>query len=270
MTTTNRGNQQKTALITGASGGIGYEFAKLFAQDGYNLVLIARSKEKLAQVAQNLQGKFGISVKIIIKDLGVPTAPEEIFTELQNEGTKIHALVNNAGFGSYGLFAETDINVELQMMQVNVVSVTHLTKLFVREMIKQREGKILNVASTAAFQPGPLMAVYYATKAYVLSFSEALANELEGTGVTVTALCPGPTESGFQKRADMEQSKLVSGQKIMDAETVAKIGYRGLMENKTVVIPGLKNQILAQSIRITPRNLVTKIVRNLQERVDKN
>lgn len=179
-------------------------------------------------------------------------------------------LVNNAGFATYGLFSETNRETELQMMQVNIVCLTHLTKLFLSDMLKQREGKILNIASTAAFQPGSLMAVYYATKAYVLSFSEAIANELQGTGVTVTALCPGPTESGFQKRADMEQSKLVSDQKIMDAETVAKIGYRGLMNNQTVVIPGLKNQLLAQSVRVTPRKMVTKIVRKMQEKEDKN
>jgi len=267
MRTTSQGNQAKTALITGASGGIGYEFAKLFAQDEYNLVLIARSQEKLAHVAEDLQNKFGILVKVILKDLAVPTAPEEIFTELQNEGITIHVLVNNAGFATYGFFADTDLNAELQMMQVNMVVLTHLTKLFLREMVKQQEGKILNVASTAAFQPGPLMAVYYATKSYVLSFSEAIANELEGTGVTVTALCPGPTATEFQKRADMEQSRLVSG-KIMDVETVARIGYSGLMNNQTVVIPGFKNQLLAQSVRFLPRNFVTQIVRDLQDRVD--
>lgn len=229
-------------------------------------MLVARSKQKLTQVVDELKEKFGVSVKIIAKDLSIPTSPEEIFTELQHESIKVDVLVNNAGFASYGLFAKTDLAAELQMMQVNMVSLTHLTKLFLSDMLKQGEGKILNVASTAAFQPGPLMAVYYATKAYVLSFSEAIANELRGSGVTVTALCPGPTASGFQKRADMEQSKLVSDRKIMDAETVAMIGYRGLMENKTVVIPGLKNNILAQSVRITPRNMATQIVRNMQER----
>ena len=270
MNKTNQGNHQKTALITGASGGIGYEFAKLFARDGYNLVLVARNEKKLIEIANKFKTMFGISVKVIAKDLASPTAPEEIFTELQKEGIKIQALVNNAGFATYGLFAETDLKTEVQMMQVNMACLTHLTKLFLKEMVKQREGKILNVASTAAFQPGPLMAVYYATKAYVLSFSEAIANEVQGTGVSVTVLCPGPTESDFQKRADMEQSKLVSGQKIMDAETVAEIGYRGLMNNQTVVIPGLKNQLLAQSVRVTPRKMVTKLVRKMQERVDNN
>lgn len=259
-------NHNQTALITGASSGIGYEFAKLFARDGYNLVLVARSQQKLIQVADELTEKFGISVKILAKDLAIPTSPEEIFTEVQQESIKIQVLVNNAGFATYGLFSETDLAAELQMMQVNMVSLTHLTKLFLNEMLKQKEGKILNIASTAAFQPGPLMAVYYATKAYVLSFSEAIANELSGSGVTVTALCPGATESGFQKRADMEQSKLVSGQRIMDAEAVAIIGYRGLMKNETVVIPGLKNQLLALSVRFTPRNMVTQMVRNMQSK----
>ncbi len=265
MNTTYQGQHKQTALITGASGGIGYELAKLFAQDGYNLVLVARNAQKLTQIADDFKQKYGIAAKVIAKDLAIPTSPEEIFTELQQESIKIDALVNNAGFASYGLFHEIDMTSELQMIQVNVVCLTHLTKLFLKDMVKQGSGKILNLASTAAFQPGPLMAVYYATKAYVLSFSEAIANELEGTGVTVTALCPGPTESGFQQRAAMEDSKLVSGQKIMDAETVAKIGYRSLLEGKTVIIPGVKNKIMAESIRFTPRKMVTKLVRNMQE-----
>ncbi|MBU7586033.1 MAG: SDR family oxidoreductase [Nostoc sp. TH1S01] len=260
-----QGDRKKTALITGASGGIGYEFVKLFAQDKYNLVLVARSEQKLYQMADELKSKFGIDVKVIAKDLANPSAPEEIFSELQQASIKVDILINNAGFASYGLFNETDLTAELQMLQVNVMCLTHLTKLFLKDMVKQGYGKILNLASTAAFQPGPLMAVYYASKAYVLSFSEAIANELEGTGVSVTALCPGPTESGFQKRAAMEDSKLVSGQKIMDAETVAKIGYEALFDNKTVVVPGLKNKLLTETVRFTPRKLVTKIVRSMQE-----
>jgi len=258
-------DRRKTALITGASGGIGYEFVKLFAQDKYNLVLVARSEQKLIQIAEELKSKFGIDVKVIAKDLANPAAPEEIFSQLQQASIKVDILINNAGFASYGLFNETDLTAELQMLQVNVVCLTHLTKLFLKDMVKQGYGKILNLASTAAFQPGPLMAVYFASKAYVLSLSEAIANELEGTGVSVTALCPGPTESNFQKRAAMEDSKLVSGQKIMDAETVAKIGYEALFDNKTVVVPGLKNKLLTESVRFTPRKLVTKIVRSMQE-----
>ena len=152
------------------------------------------------------------------------------------------------------------------MIQVNIVALTHLTKLVVRKMVARKEGRVLNVASTAAFQPGPLMAVYYATKAYVLSFSEALANELAGSGVTVTALCPGPTKTGFQARAQMEESKLVRGKDIMTSETVARVGYAGLMKGKTVVIPGMSNKMLAQAVRFLPRNTITKLVRNAQER----
>ncbi len=253
---------KKTALITGASSGIGYELAKLFARDGYNLVLVARSEKKLIQIAKEFTDKSDIKIKIITKDLSIPTTPEEIFTNLQQSGIKVDMLVNNAGFGTYGFFHETDLNAELEMLQVNMVSLTHLTKLFLKDMVKQGYGKILNVSSGAAFLPGPLMAVYYATKAYVLSFSEAISNELEGTGVTVTVLCPGATASGFQQRAAMEESKLISGQKIMDAETVAKIGYDGLMSNKTVVIPGLKNKLLAEAIRFIPRKTLLKISRS--------
>ena len=258
-------NRKQTVLITGASGGIGYEFAKLFAQDGCNLVLVARSVDKLNKIADEFKNKFGIDVKVITKDLSNPLASKEIFTELEQASVRVDVLVNNAGFGTYGLFHEIDLNAELELLQVNILCLTHLTKLFLKGMVKQGSGKILNVASTASFQPGPLMAVYYASKAYVLSFSEAIANELEGTGVSVTALCPGPTESGFQQRAAMENSKLVSGQKIMTAEAVAEIGYRGLLENKTVVVPGIKNKLLAESVRFTPRKLVTKLVRNMQE-----
>jgi uncharacterized protein len=267
MNANNISTSPKTALITGASSGIGYELAQLFARDRYNLVLVARSADKLKQIADEFTRQFGISVKIIPLDLSLPDAPTKVFQELQREEITVNVLVNNAGFAAYGFFAETDLNAELQMMQLNTIALTHLTKLFLKEMVSRHEGKILNIASTAAFQPGPLMAVYYATKAYVLSFSEALANELQRTGVTVTALCPGPTESGFQARANMEESKLVSGKRIMDAKTVAQIGYRSLMKGETVVIPGLKNKLLALSVRFTPRNLVTKIVRSMQERV---
>ncbi len=188
----------KTALITGASSGIGYELSKLFAQDSYDLVLIARSENKLQDLAAKLQNEFGSQVKVIVQDLGINFAPKTIFSQLQEENITIDVLVNNAGFATYGLFTETDLQAELEMMQVNMVALTHLTKLFLPGMVQRRQGKILNIASTAAFQPGPLMAVYYATKAYVLSFSEAIANELIGTGVTVTVLCPGQQNQVFK------------------------------------------------------------------------
>ena len=258
---------KETALITGASGGIGYELAKEMAQKGHDLIVVARSEDKLRAMAQAFKQQYGVQVDVIAKDLLQPSAPDEIFTELQDAGKTIDILVNNAGFASYGFFHELDRNKELNMMQLNMVTLTHLTHLFLSGMVQRGNGRILNVASTAAFQPGPLMAVYYATKAFVLSFSEAIANELDGTGVTVTALCPGPTESGFQSRAAMEESKLVQNG-LMDAETVAKMGYSAMMAGKTIEIPGFSNKVGALMPRFFPRKMISKIVRNIQERTD--
>ena len=254
-----------TALVTGASGGIGEELARLFAADGHDLVLVARSRDKLARLAEELEGKHGVGARVVASDLARPEAPRELFDELQGAGVAVDALVNNAGFGSYGLFAETDLQSELELLQVNVVALTHLTKLFMPGMIARRRGYLMNVASTAAFQPGPLMAVYYASKAYVLSLSEALANECEGTGVVVSALCPGPTETGFVAAAGMGDSKLFD-RAVMDARTVAAEGYRGLLAGKTLVIPGFRNNLLARTVGFFPRNLVTKVVRGIQEK----
>lgn len=254
-----------TALVTGASGGIGEELARLFAADGHDLVLVARSRDKLARLAEELSGKHGVATRVLVSDLARPEAPQEIFDELKGAGVTVDALVNNAGFGSYGLFAETDLKSELELLQVNIVALTHLSKLFLPGMLARRRGYLMNVASTAAFQPGPLMAVYYASKAYVLSLSEALANECAGTGVVVSALCPGPTETGFVAAAGMGDSKLFD-HAVMDARTVAVEGYRGLLDGKTIVIPGFRNNLLARSIGFFPRNLVTKVVRGIQEK----
>lgn len=267
MNQSTRIGKGKTALITGASSGIGYELAKLFAHDGYNLVLVARNREALTQLAEDLEGQYGISVRSIAKDLSIPSSPHEIYEELQKESERVDALVNCAGLGISGFFSETDYPSELSMIQVNTVALTHLTKLFLKDMLGRREGKILNVASAAAFQPGPLMAVYYASKAYVLSFSEAVAEEVRGSGVTVTALCPGPVRTGFEEKAGTSQSRLFKGGGVLDAETVAKVGYEGLMHNKTVVIPGLRTRILAFGVRMTPRNWVTRIARRMNETV---
>ena len=257
--------KKMTALVTGASGGIGEELARLFAADGHDLVLVARSRDKLARLAEELEGKHGVSANVLTADLARAPSPQEIFEETEGAGLRVDALVNNAGFGSYGLFAETDLKQELEMLQVNVVALTHLTKLFLPAMLARRRGYVMNVASTAAFQPGPLMAVYYASKAYVLSFSEALSNECEGTGVRVSALCPGPTETGFVAAAGMGDSKLFD-RAVMDARTVAEAGYRGLLDGKAVVIPGFRNNLLARSIGFFPRGLVTKVVRGIQEK----
>ncbi len=262
------GLRDKAVLVTGASGGIGLELARLFAADGHDLVLVARSEDKLNALADELSAKHGVAAQVLASDLSRPEAPREIFGELQGEGVRVEALVNNAGFGSYGLFAETDSKQELDLLQVNVAALTHLTKLFLPGMIARRRGYVMNVASTAAFQPGPLMAVYYATKAYVLSFSEALAEELRGSGVTVTALCPGPTATGFQARAAMGESKLLRGGNVMDVRTVAAVGYAGMTAGKGIVIPGARNWLMAEAVRFAPRNLTTAIVRRMQERVE--
>lgn len=253
------------ALITGATGGIGYELAKLFAQNGHNLVLVARDKARLETVAQELASQHGVQVQAIAKDLARANSAPELFDQVRHLSIRVDVLVNNAGVGLYGLFAQEDPAAELEMLQLNVLSLTQLARLFLPEMLSRGAGRILNVASTAAFQPGPLMAAYYASKAYVLSFSEALANELRGTGVTISVLCPGPTATGFQKRADMLASKLFE-RGVMDASTVAAAGYRGLMRNKTLVIPGWRNKLLAVSVRLPPRSWIPAMVPRLQEK----
>lgn len=260
--------QKLTALVTGASGGIGEELARLFAADGHDLVLVARSRDKLARLSAELKERHGIEARVLACDLARRETPREIFAELTADGVTVDALVNNAGVGSYGLFVETDLQAELDLLQVNVVALTHLTKLFLKGMVARRRGYVMQVASTAAFQPGPLMAVYYASKAYVLHFSEALANECEGTGVFVSALCPGPTETGFVAAAGMGDSKLFD-RAVMDARTVAVEGYRGLLKGRTIVIPGTRNRLLARSIGFFPRGLVTRVVRGIQEKRNK-
>ncbi|HST05719.1 MAG TPA: SDR family oxidoreductase [Chloroflexia bacterium] len=256
---TQQANRQ-TALITGASGGLGYEFARIFAREGYDLVLVARSEDKLNSIKRDLENKHGITVLVIVKDLSEPSAPQSIFDALVQSGTEVDVLVNNAGFTVFGLFAETDLGKELEMLNVNIVALTHLAKLFLLPMLERGHGRILNMASTAAFQPGPLMAAYYASKAYVLSFSEALAEELSDKGVTVTALCPGPTQTGFQKRGNLERSRLVAGRQIMSPRIVAQAGYRALMKGQRVVIPGFMNKAIAEGMRFLPRRLVTRVV----------
>jgi uncharacterized protein len=253
------------ALITGASSGIGYELAKLFARYGFDVVLVARSDLRLANLAMELQQQYGVRAIPLSKDLSIPGAAQSLYDQLREHGIIIDVLVNNAGFGAFGPFIQTDWEEECKMIEVNITLLTHLSKLFAGDMVKRKRGKILNVASVAAFQPGPLMAVYYATKAYVLSFSEALSNELHGTGVTVSCLCPGPTETEFHKRADMTPSKLVNSNVMMDVETVARIGFRGLMRRKRLIIPGMRNKLLVQAQRFLPRRLITAFIRKVQE-----
>jgi uncharacterized protein len=262
----NPGTKRPTALITGASAGIGLALAHRMAPE-FDLILTARSQARLEQIARDLQQAHGNLVHVIVADLTRPQAPDEIFAEIRRRSLRVDALINNAGFGSYGPFSENAWQGETEMIQVNITALTHLTKLALPQMQERKSGRIMNVASTAGFQPGPLMAVYYATKAYVISFSEAIANELAGSGVTVTCLCPGATESEFAKRADMEKSRLFKmGQ--MKAEDVAQAGYRAMMQGKTLIITGVRNRIMAQSVRFSPRKMVTAIARRVQERVE--
>jgi short-subunit dehydrogenase len=255
----------KTALVTGATSGIGLELTKILATKGYNLVLVARDEQRLSRLVADLPKNRDFSTKVIATDLSASGNAERLYQQLRQQGIGIDLLVNNAGFGLTGPFVETDLRHEAEMIQLNIVSLVVLTKLVAREMLQRKHGKILNVASTAAFQPGPFMAIYYASKAFVLSCSEALAEELEDTGVTITALCPGPTATEFAKRSGAEGSKLFANGAfpVMKAKTVAEIAYRGMMKGRRVVIPGLMNRIGVQALRFSPRRLVTKLTRFL-------
>ena len=255
---------KKTALITGASSGIGLELSKVHASHGDNLVVVARNKSNLEKLKLDLEKNYKISVYVIEKDLSLIDAAKEVYDETSKKNIQIDYLINNAGFGDYGMFYETSWDKELRMINLNITTLTQLCKLYLKEMVKRGSGKIMNVASTAAFQPGPVMAVYFATKAFVLHFSEAIDNEVRGKGVTVTALCPGPTESGFPSAAGMEESNLVKGKKLPASKEVAEYGYKAMMKGKTVAIHGLKNWLLANSIRQTPRAMVVKLVRKMQ------
>jgi uncharacterized protein len=244
----------KTALITGASSGLGFDFVKLFAKDGYNLVLVARNEKKLMEIKADFQN---IDVTVIAKDLSVPGASKEIYDELQKQGIAIDVLVNNAGFGLSGKFEEIDLKRQTEMINLNITALTELTHYFLPQMKQRNAGKILNVASTAAFIPGPLMAVYFATKAYVLSFSEALCEELVGSNVSVTTLCPGATKTNFGAVANVEDSKMFSSAD--NSEEVAKQGYHALLKGQKLIITGGFNKMAAFAPRFLPRKTITKI-----------
>ncbi|MEP6574222.1 MAG: SDR family oxidoreductase [Gemmatimonadota bacterium] len=253
------------ALITGASSGIGEGFARRLAAEGYDLVLVARSKDRLAALAAELTREHGRSCAVIVSDLADGDAPRILAAELERRGLVIDVLINNAGFGLWGVFAEADLQRQLDMLQVNITALAHLTGLLLPGMIGRGRGRVLNVASTAAFAPGPLMAVYYASKAYVLSFSQAIGNEVDGTGVTVTALCPGPTRTGFAAVAKSEGTKLFHGRGVMEVGPVIEAGYRGLMRGQAVVIPGWRNRLLAAGAGFAPRGLLVAITRRFQK-----
>ena len=256
--------QRPTALITGASVGIGYELAKVFAEHGHDLVLVARNREQLEKAAAECKLLGAGSARVLSKDLSVPGAAQEIFDEVSRDGIAIDVLVNNAGFGTYGPFAQIELEKDLALLQVNIVALTALTKLFLRPMLARGAGRILNVASAAAFQAGPLMATYYASKAYVLHFTEAVAQEVGGRGITLTALCPGPVRTEFFMRAGIEGARMFRGG-ALDARTVALAGYHGLMRGRRVVVPGASMRVLTAGSRLAPRRLATWIAGKLNE-----
>ena len=241
----------RSALITGASSGIGAELAALLAAEGYCLYLVARDEQRLRQLAGRLSEAHDIRCTPITADLSEPGSVEAIYRAAPD----IEVLINNAGFGLYGRFESTDMDTEMDIIEVNIASLTRLTKVYLPGMIAQRRGHIMNVASMAALMPGPFMAVYYATKAYVLSFTEALAAEVAGTGVTVTAFCPGATRTRFEAVAHAESSSLYRG-RVMDPGEAAAAGYHGMMKGKAVVFPGIANRILALCASATPRGLL--------------
>lgn len=254
----------KTALVTGAGSGLGYELANLLAKDSYKLILVDIDAASLIKVKTEIEKIFNVEVVILVKDLCTQNIAEAILDAIKEE--PIDVLINNAGFGLFGSFVDTDWERESKMLHIHILTTTHLTKLVLEGMVKRGYGKILNMSSLAAFQPGPLMAIYYASKAYMLSFSEAISNELIGTGVTVTALCPGPTETGFQKTvsADCSVNKITFN--MASAKSVAAYGYKSMQKGKAVAIPGLLNKLLATAHRFVSRGMAAQMVRSIQEK----
>lgn len=254
-----------TALVTGASSGIGLELVKILARNGHDVVLTARSSDALEALAGLVEGKYGVKATVFPLDLTRPGAPRVLFESIRDHKIDIDILVNNAGFGIGGAFAETDLNRETEMIDLNISALTQLTKLFMQPMLTRRSGRIMNVASTAGFQPGPLMAVYYASKAYVISFSEALAEELRESGVTVTTFCPGPTATNFARVAGLANSRLFRMGGVAPADETAEFAYGAMMSGKRVAVPGIRNKLIAQGNRFVPRALATRLAKMVQE-----
>lgn len=255
----------KTALITGATGGLGKEFSKIFAREGYDLVLVSKTKSKLDLLKEQLQAEYDVHAEIYPADLAKKDAACGIFDFTAAKGIAVDVLVNNAGFGDFGEYRNCHWNKQYDMMQVNMCTLAQFTRLYLPSMVERGRGKILNVASVASFFPGPLMSVYYATKAFVLSFTQALSVELKNTGVSVTALCPGPTKTGFEDNADLETSGLFKHLKVDRAKDVAEYGYSELMKNKVVAVPGIMNKLITFSPRLSPRKLVRECVYLIQK-----
>lgn len=254
-----------TALITGASSGIGLELVKIHASKGDNLVLVARNESKLNELKSELENLYKIQIYIIVKDLSIPDAAQEVHNETTRQGIAINYLINNAGFGDYGLFHTVDWGKTQQMINLNIMSLTQFTYLYLKDMVNMGTGRIMNVASTAAFQPVPTMSVYSATKSFVLSFSEAVNNEVRDKGVTITALCPGPTSTSFRSAAAMEKSGLFKDGKSAGPKEVAEYGYKAMMSGTPVAIHGMKNYIMARAANLFPRKIVLNITRKMME-----
>ena len=252
----------QVALVTGASSGLGCELAKLFAADGHDLVLVARRRDRLEALGEELSAAHEVNCRVIALDLTERAAPAKLFEEVASAGLAIEFLVNNAGFGSNGAFAELDVERELEMIDLNVRALVHLCRLFAPPMIKRGSGRILNLGSTAGFQGGPFMATYYASKAFVNHFSEALHHELAPSGVSVTVSCPGATATEFGEVSGNDKSKLFASS-VATAEDVAKHAYRSMMKGKRMAVPGFRNKLLVQSLRISPRNTVLRIAARL-------
>ncbi len=253
------------ALITGASTGIGRELSFLCAQDGYDVALVARTPGPLQVLAEEIRQRTGRTAYVFARDLSESAAPHTLFDDIVCTGLKIDTLINNAGFGLIGKFWELSEDEQMQMVHLNIGALTQLSRLFMTDMVSRRSGQILNVASTAAFQPGPLMSVYYASKAYVVSFSEAIRNEAKDFGIKVTCLCPGPTKTEFDKRAGMAATKLFEGSHVMSARAVAEIGWRAMKAGKPLVIPGRMNAAMAFLTRFASRQLTASMARKFQE-----
>lgn len=249
----------KTALITGASKGIGLALAHVFAKEKHNVILVARSEDQLRALQQELTEKYEVDAVVLSHDLTNQAEIQQLFDQVQQQGLTVDVLVNNAGYGDYGEFAAADWDKLDGMIKLNILALTQLTKLFLPGMIQRGYGKILNLGSTASFQPGPRMAIYFASKAYVLSFSEAIAAETEGTGVSVTVLCPGPTQSNFGQVAGMSEIALmgdVTSDKLPSAQEVAEYGYQALQKGEVVAVHSWVNKILTFMPRLTPRKVI--------------
>ena len=257
-------NVKNCALITGASRGLGYEFAKLAADDGQNLVLVSRSEDKLNEIKKDFERKYDISANVISADLAKPNSARRVYKETEERSLQIDLLINNAGTGKVGPFFDSSLEDDADMMQLNMNSLVKMTKLFGKDMVKRNEGKIMNVSSLAAYQPGPLMAIYYASKAFVLRFSEAVDEELEETGVSVTAYCPSATDTNFQQSAGMSDEG-PKGLYMADPEEVAEYGYEAMKKEERVTIPGVFNSLMASISRVAPRKLLTKTVKKIND-----